>query len=100
MKRYFVPGAMDRHGIARATTCCTGECNQGRSCPLTVDRICADSTPREPVRQRPVIGAQLHLGQVIPIRSAITLPRRSLLRRMGRGWREFVDFLFAPRWMP
>ena len=99
MKRYFIPGTVDRHGVARATSCCTGECNQGRSCPLTIDRVCKASMPLEPIRQRPVIGAQLHPGQVIPIRAAVTLPRPSLGVRMWRGWREFLAFLLAPRWM-
>lgn len=97
MKRYFIPGVVDRHGVARATTCCTGECNQGRSCPLTVDRVCSASKPLERVRQRPVIGAQLHPGQVVRVRPAITLPRPSLGICV---WRECLKFILAPRWMP
>ena len=39
--------------MKRATTCCTGECNQGRACPLLVDRAKPAAPPRAPIEQRP-----------------------------------------------
>lgn len=100
MKRHLVPGFFDRDGIARASACCTGECNQGRSCPLTVDRICHAAAPLAPVRQRPVIGAQLAPGQVVLLRPAIVRCKTSRWRRVARALREFWEFLMRPRWMP
>jgi hypothetical protein len=100
MKRAFVPGYFDHDVVARATTCCTGECNQGRSCPLTVDRVCRGTVRAEPVRQRPVIGAQLAPGSWVPVRPAIQHVRVSRLRRARRALRALWRFLLAPRWQP
>ena len=95
MKRHFLPGAYDAHGVPRANTCCTGECNQGRSCPLTVDRVCGSVVPLKPVRQRPVIGSQLYPGQVIWIKPAV---QRMQVSRRRRVWRAFVALLLSPCW--
>ena len=100
MKRHFVPGGYDVHGVPRATTCCTGECNQGRSCPITVDRVCHAVKPRQPVRQRPVIGAQLEPGQVIRIHPAIERVRPSWPKRVLRAFRAVIEHLLAPCWGP
>lgn len=67
----------------------------GRSCPLTVDRVCAAVVPLKPVRQRPVIGAQLAPGQVIHIRVAV---QRMKVSRTRRAWHAFIDFLLSPCW--
>lgn len=40
MKRHFIPGGMDRHGIGRPLKGCSGGCNQGRAacdCELACD---------------------------------------------------------------
>lgn len=100
MKRHLIPGGYDHHGVARASTCCTGECNQGRSCPLTVDRICHAVVPQQPIRQRPVIGAQLIPGGVVRIQPAVQRCKPSRWKRTCRSAREFWAFLLSPRWMP
>ncbi len=98
MKRHFVPGSYDHNGVARASTCCTGECNQGRQCPLTVDRVCRTAQRLAPVQQRPVIGAQLMPGQVVYLRPAIERTKTSRWRRARRALRAYVSFLLSPRW--
>lgn len=105
MKRHFEPGRWSSTGCAvridthRAATCCTGECNQGRRCPLVVDRISPlAGTPRAPIHQQPVIGALLQPGQVIPIRPAITFHRAPAWRRLRRAWRALFDHIRAPLW--
>ncbi|GAC1664428.1 MAG: hypothetical protein PVS3B2_00030 [Candidatus Dormibacteraceae bacterium] len=64
--------------MKRATTCCTGECNQGRACPLL--------PPRGPVVVR-----------MPPPRVQLTGGRIPRARRMRRFLRALRDFLTAPR---
>lgn len=79
MKRHFVPGTVDRFGVARATTCCDGTCSQGRTCPL-VPRRCPE------VMRMPAPRIQVTGGKV---------PR---MRRLKRFWRALKDHWLGGVW--
>lgn len=63
--------------MKRATTCCTGECNQGRACPLLPQR-------------GPVV------VRMPPPRIQLTGGRIPRARRARRFLRELWNFLLAP----
>lgn len=84
-----------RNGGARVNTrrahvahhCCDGTCQQGRECPLVVQR--AARAPLDPVHQRSVVPVHLTGGRIPRARRARRWTREAVLRvtssRWGRG---------------
>jgi hypothetical protein len=79
MTRIHFPIRNGGERIDTAHTCCTGECDQGRRCPLVVPRVSACAGRPEPVRQRRGAPVQVTGGPI---------PRRRRARRFLRAlWR-------------
>lgn len=89
MKRHFVPGDVDRHGVAYPLPHCTGSCRGGRApCNCATGQTeLANAVPLrlELVRSQPSVPVTLTGGRI---------PRA---RRVRRFLRDLARFLSARR---